>query len=290
MASLYEYFVKDGSRNLATHETWSLIDGKNGAELGKVIAKLHYDFEANAKFISFYIPNIDGIELPETLLLNRIDEILKWPKEKVEVSAGFGSERRNAKDLVFTGQIYLYSERPVRPNYVDQILADAQRLGQNITFRSVDYALARSKSENPDAFISHDSRDKDLIAEPLALQFQKFMRTVWYDEFSLQVGDSLRESIERGLTESKKCIIILTRNFLENTGWSKREYDSIFTRELVEKKKVILPVWSGVSPNDIYRFSPMLADRVAANWSDGVEEVARRLIRAIDSTVPNSDL
>jgi TIR domain len=109
------------------------------------------------------------------------------------------------------------------------------------------------------------------------------MCPVWYDQFSLRVGDSLRESIERGLTECSKCILILTKNFLGNEGWSKREYDSIFTREVVEKKRVILPVWSGISAVDVYKYSPILADRVAVEWSLGAEEVARRLFNSINT-------
>lgn len=108
------------------------------------------------------------------------------------------------------------------------------------------------------------------------------MCPVWYDQFSLRVGDSLRESIERGIRECHRCILILTPNFLSNDGWSKREYDSIFTREIVEKRNVILPVWDEISTKDVYRFSPILADRVAVQWSLGVEEVARRLVRSID--------
>ncbi|MDF0581049.1 toll/interleukin-1 receptor domain-containing protein [Bradyrhizobium yuanmingense] len=97
------------------------------------------------------------------------------------------------------------------------------------------------------------------------------------------MGDSLRGGIETGLKECPKCILILTPNFLANNGWSKREYDSIFTRELVEKQQVVLPVWSGVNAADVYEYSPILADRVAVNWSLGVEEVARRLVRSLDA-------
>ncbi|WP_271623767.1 hypothetical protein [Bradyrhizobium sp. CCBAU 11430] len=85
------------------------------------------------------------------------------------------------------------------------------------------------------------------------------------------------------LKECPKCILILTPNFLTNNGWSKREYDSIFTRELVERQQVILPVWSDVDAAGVYEYSPILADRVAVNWSLGVEEVARRLVRALDT-------
>jgi hypothetical protein len=60
------------------------------------------------------------------------------------------------------------------------------------------------------------------------------MCLVWYDQFSLRVGDSLRESVEAGLKECHKCILVLTPNFLSNKGWAKHEYSSIFTREIVE--------------------------------------------------------
>ena len=209
--------------------------------------------------------------------------ILKWPETQVGVQAGFGEEMKDARELVFTGQIYLYSERPVAEELKARLIAQATAVGHSLTFRSVEYMHERNKWEKPRAFISHDSRDKTSIAEPIALQLQKFMCPVWYDQFSLRVGDSLRESIEQGLKECAKCILVLTPNFLSNKGWSKREYDSIFTREVVEKQRVILPVWHEISAKDVYNFSPILADRAAVQWSLGVEEVARKLLQAIDA-------
>ena len=49
-----------------------------------------------------------------------------------------------------------------------------------------------------DAFISHASEDKDQIARPLYLQLQKLGLRIWFDEFTLTVGDSLRGSIDKG--------------------------------------------------------------------------------------------
>jgi hypothetical protein len=79
----------------------------------------------------------------------------------------------------------------------------------------------------------------------------------------------------------RRLVLVLTPNFFSNDGWSKREYDSIFTREIVEKQKVILPIWHQISV-DVYHFSPILADRVAVQWSLGVDEVARKLLQAIE--------
>ncbi len=282
MASLHEYFAKDGAQNLTTHQTWTLSNAE-GVALGELTARLHLDFDANAKYISFFIPEMAAVECPEVFALNKVPEILQWPETLVKVRSGLGLQMNDARELVFTGQVYLYSERPVPEALKTRLIAEAGVAGHRLTFRSVEYIDERNKWEKPRAFISHDSRDKARIAEPIAVQLQKFMCPVSYDQFSLRVGDSLRESIEAGLKECHKCILVLTSNFLSNKGWSRREYDLIFTREIVEQKKVILPVWHEISAQDVYQFSPILADRVAVPWSLGVEDVARTLLQAIEA-------
>jgi len=281
MATLLEYFIKDGASNLTTHKTWP-VAAKGGEAIGEITARIHFDFESHATYISFYFPAMSGVECPEAMALNEIPSILKWPEEIV-VQAGFGTERTDGRELIFTGQVYLYSERAVPADLKERLIKEAEKVHHRLTFRSVEYMGERNKWEKPKAFISHDSRDKAEIAQPLALQLQKLMCPVWFDQYSLKIGDSLREGIEAGLMDCHKCILILTPNFLKNGGWTKREYDSVFTRELVEKQRVILPVWYDVSAEDVYKYSPILADRVGAQWAEGVEEVARKLLVAIDA-------
>ncbi len=96
----------------------------------------------------------------------------------------------------------------------------------------------------------------------------KKMYKVWYDEYSLSLGENLRESIEKGIRDSKKCILILTPNFLSNPGWTKKEFDSIFTKEIIERGRVILPIWHKVSAEDIYNYSTSLAGTFALHWPD----------------------
>ena len=280
MATLHEYFIKDGSDNLTTHKTFELRQ-QNGEILSQPIARMHYDFNARAAYISFYIPHSSQIECPEALLLNCVQEMLTWCDTEVGVQAGFGSELQNAKDLVFTGRIYLYSEMPVKNDLKELLIKEAEEKGHSLIFRSTEYMEARNKFEKPLAFISHDSRDKELIAQPLAIHLSQKMCPVWYDEFTLKVGDSLRESIEKGLKECHKCVLIITPNFLAKGGWSKREYDSIFTRELIEDKKLILPIWHEVTKEEVFDYSPILGDRLAVHWSTGIDNVSRKIISAI---------
>lgn len=280
MASLREYFFKDGANNLTMHETWPVTNNE-GVKSGDLTARLHLDFEANAKYISFFFPEMSDVDCPEAIALNEVEKFLEWPETQIGIQAGLGEESNDAGNLVFTGQIYLYSERPVPDNLKARLIAEARGVGHRLTFRSSQYVIDRNKWERPRAFISHDSLDKTIIAGPLAQKLQRFMCPVWYDEFSLRVGDSLRENIERGLKECEKCIIVITPNFIRNDGWSKREFDSIYTRELIEKQNVILPIWDNVSVDEVYKFSPILADRFALQWSQGVEVVAQRLLQVI---------
>lgn len=141
--------------------------------------------------------------------------------------------------------------------------------------------MTKAKVERPLAFISHDSRDKDAVARPIAVGLSKLLCPVWFDEFSLKIGDSLRESIEKGLKESKKCILILSPRFFANPGWTKVEFNSIFTREILESQNLVLPVWYEVTKQQVFDYSPSLLDRMGVDWSLGEDEVVRRLHRAL---------
>ncbi len=145
------------------------------------------------------------------------------------------------------------------------------------------FAEKRSQLERPFAFISHDSRDKDEIARPIAIHLKKLMYPVWYDEFSLNVGDSLKESTEKGIKQCGKCIVVLTPNFFSNKGWTKMEFDSIFTKQILQRTNLILPIWHKVSVTEVFDYSPSLADKVGLQSSLGVEEISRQLYHAITS-------
>jgi hypothetical protein len=123
-----------------------------------------------------------------------------------------------------------------------------------------------------DVFISHASEDKDVIVRPLADELQRRGLKVWYDEFSLSLGDSLRRSIDKGLTRSRFGVVVLSRNFFTKE-WPQRELDGLTSREIAGGK-IILPVWHDVSHNDVAVFSPTLADRVAIPSAAGVDAIA----------------
>ncbi|ALL15431.1 toll/interleukin-1 receptor domain-containing protein [Caulobacter henricii] len=131
-----------------------------------------------------------------------------------------------------------------------------------------------------DVFICHASEDKDDLVRPLAEALRDSDLDVWYDEFSLQVGDSLSEAIDRGLAGSRFGIVVLSQAFFQKR-WTKRELRGLVAREMGEDGKITLPVWHGVSYGEVLGFSPPLADIRAAMSSQGIEALARELVRRI---------
>jgi formylglycine-generating enzyme required for sulfatase activity len=133
-----------------------------------------------------------------------------------------------------------------------------------------------------DVFISHASEDKEDVASPLAEALRREGLRVWYDEFTLRVGDSLLHSIDHGLANSRYGIVILSPHFFAKQ-WTQKELAGLAARE-VSGEKVILPVWHNITAEQVREYSPTLADRVAVSSDRGLEHVVGELLRVIRPT------
>jgi hypothetical protein len=118
-----------------------------------------------------------------------------------------------------------------------------------------------------DVFICHASEDKDLVARPLAINLKTHGVRVWYDEFAITIGDSLRQKIDEGLVKSRYGIVIFSPDFFKKQ-WTQRELDGLTEKEMRNGQKVILPVWHNVSKDEVLKFSPPLADKLAGSTAD----------------------
>lgn len=81
-----------------------------------------------------------------------------------------------------------------------------------------------------DVFISHASEDKNDFVRELAKKLTNLNIKVWYDEFTLELGDSLISSIDFGLSKSNFGIIVISKSFLDKK-WTDYEYKSLITKE-----------------------------------------------------------
>jgi len=127
-----------------------------------------------------------------------------------------------------------------------------------------------------DVFISHASEDKDRFVRPLAEALRNRGVTVWYDEWELEVGDSLVEKINDGLSRARYGVVVLSPGFFSR-NWPKAELDSLAAQELREGRRSLLPIWLDLGADEIASYAPLLLARVALLAAEGLEAVADKL-------------
>ncbi len=144
-------------------------------------------------------------------------------------------------------------------------------------------SAAESDSREFDVFISHASEDKDGVVRPLAETLRQGSLKVWYDEFELKIGDSLRRKIDSGLARSRFGVVVLSQDFFRK-GWTNYELDGLVTRA-VSGEQVLLPIWHNITKKEVIQYSPSLADKLARSTATHtVEEIAAEIISVIKGT------
>lgn len=96
----------------------------------------------------------------------------------------------------------------------------------------------------------------------------------------MKLGDSISRSIDKGLAESSYGIVIISPAFI-GKPWPEYELRGLVVRE-IEAGKVILPIWHGVSREEVIDFSPPLADKLAIDTSRaGSRDVSIQILRLV---------
>lgn len=140
--------------------------------------------------------------------------------------------------------------------------------------------MLKDSNKKWDVFISHASEDKKSIVKKLATILQEFGVRVWYDEFTLKIGDSLSKKIDEGLIDSNFGIVIISESFL-NKKWPDYEYRSLLSKE-DNFKKVILPIWHNVTNDLVTTFSLYLSDKYALDTTkDDVRTIALKITEVV---------
>lgn len=139
--------------------------------------------------------------------------------------------------------------------------------------------IVRQDSLSPvyDVFVSHASEDKDDFVRPFAEKLSAAGVKPFYDEMSLVWGDSLRRRIDEGLARSRFGVVVLSKNFFAKE-WPQRELDGLVQLEMAGHAR-ILPIWHEISKDEVTRFSPTLADKLALSTALlTVDEIVAKLV------------
>jgi hypothetical protein len=131
-----------------------------------------------------------------------------------------------------------------------------------------------------DVFISHATEDKNSIARPLANQLERYGLRVWFDEAVLVPGVSLSSAIDAGLYQARFGVVILSPSFFSK-NWPKYELSGLKARQL-QGEQILIPIWHGVSLQQVTAFSPPLADMVALDSNKAsLDEIAEHILHTV---------
>ena len=281
MGTLIDYFESD-SKAMNIANALSLYSPQ-GIEIGhKITFKIHLLTDAHSKYLSVYANSTVDLDAIYVHLKNqnlRNCDIAKLLGQSDEMHMDVNGV--SVKDLVFTNKLILYIERKLTDLQKNNLISHGNLQGFTMEIRDTAYSEARSETDHPLAFISHAKSDGREFSVKLVNELSRKGCPVWFDEYSLTVGDSLIESIEAGLKKTDKCIFILSPDFLSNEGWCKHEFKTASMKQIFEKKNVMLPIWHGVNSGDVYQYSSILADILGIDSSIGAKKVANTLSKIL---------
>ena len=160
-------------------------------------------------------------------------------------------------------QEQLNFQRNIQRSIEEQKLQLRTLISMNYSSSNTPEGIDVETTKQYDFFISHASEDKEDIVRALADALVNNGFRVWYDEFELKIGDSLRKSIDRGLINSRYGIVIISPSFIKK-NWTEYELNGMVAREM-DGHKVILPIWHKITKDEVLKFSPTLVDKMALN-------------------------
>jgi hypothetical protein len=291
MGTLRDYFESDNKDLSIQRSSFAFSSEGIKTPNTTIICRIHLSAEAHSKFITLYsekavnfkalLKHLENDNLRNcdvfSLLGNSINKITVGKNDSDPVSV---------EDLVFTKKIIIYVNLKLTDEQKKVLIAHGQQQGLKLEVRDIEYAEKKSITEKPLAFISHAKSDGREFAIKLANGLTKLGCPVWFDEYSMTIGDNLLESIEKGLKETDKCIFILTPDFLANEGWCKHEFNTASMKQIFEKKDVILPIWHGVTQEQVYDYSAALYNKLGRPSTIGVDKIAQEISKLLLNPKP----
>lgn len=137
---------------------------------------------------------------------------------------------------------------------------------------------ARTHPDRRDLFLCHAWPDRQGSAAELHRQLKANGASVWFSEEDIPLGSLMTREIDKGLRNSRIGIVLVTPallNSINNEGIAEKEL-----AVLLNSRRVV-PVTHGVTFDELYDVSPMLASHSGLSTAESsLEDVAAKLAAA----------
>ncbi len=132
-----------------------------------------------------------------------------------------------------------------------------------------------------DIFISHVAEDKEEIVSHLVKVLRKKGFIVWYSSDTLAVGASIISSVEKGLSQSRYGIVVLSRKYIES-NWGVFELFYLISNR--NKRNIeIIPVWHNITSDEVKTLSyGVMIDIYGISTIDGIDNVVSKLLLQLE--------
>lgn len=134
-----------------------------------------------------------------------------------------------------------------------------------------------------DFFISHASEDKEDFVRDLAEMLIRSGANVFYDEYSIKLGDSITDSINKGLKTTNNAILVFSNFFFEKS-WTVAELQAIFHKSRTTNYRIFI-IYHNISNTEVTEKYPLLSDIKGIDSKEGVNKIVNQLFEAIDKKV-----
>lgn len=128
---------------------------------------------------------------------------------------------------------------------------------------------------NKRLFISHASEDKDSFVRQLASALQDSGIDVWYDEYEIKPGMSIRESVDRGLASCDVGILVFSKWYFKKK-WTIWELNGLI-QKMLNNSATLIPIYFDISHEEIFRISPSLSDIMGIRFANDIKNVAKKV-------------
>ena len=130
-----------------------------------------------------------------------------------------------------------------------------------------------------DAFLSFAVEDKEIIAQQLYEALEERGLKIWYSGGQFKLGTSIQDQIKTGLEKSRFGILLISPHYFQ-TNWAQKELGALWAKER-DCREVIIPVFHNITPEEVGKNDPHLAERWSVLTSIGIRKVAEQIYERI---------
>jgi hypothetical protein len=141
-----------------------------------------------------------------------------------------------------------------------------------------------------DVFISHSNKDKNFVLK-LAKDLMENGINVWLDEWNLGLGDTIADSINKAIEESRFIFLIMSPDYF-NSAWTTQEWNMAMHSEMTENSIRTIPIYYRDCVIPPILQSKQWADfRNPENYNDNFKQLIRQIfLLKKDKRISNSKI